>query len=143
MTILDLIKKCPYQDVEKKLRYHYDDVKTKKFCKLYLDLSNMTIKNVIDEDWYLRIAACRVEDDGTDYVVNVFDENDKDLYFGVSVYQKGNEKLYSIVSSPHEEFLQYIIDEDTLKKYTPESILAHALWELTWYGYEDERCLDK
>lgn len=141
MTILDLIKKCPYQDVEKKLKYHYDDVKTKKFCKLYLDLSNMTINNVIDEDWYLRIAACRVEDDGTDYVVNVFDENDKDLYFGVSVYQKGNEKLYSIASSPHEEFLQYIIDEDTLKKYTPESILAHALWELTWYGYEDERCL--
>lgn len=52
----------------------------------------MTIKNVIDGEWYLHIAAFRVE-------------------------------------------------EDTLKKYTPESILAHMLWELTWYGYEDERHL--
>lgn len=51
--------------------------------------------------WYLRIAACRVEENGTDYVVIVFAENDKDLYFGVSVYQKENEMLYSIASSPH------------------------------------------
>lgn len=143
MTILDLIKKCPYPDVEKKLKFHYDDydeVKAEKFCKLYLDLSNMTIKNIIDGEWYLHIAAFRVEEDA-DYVVNVFDENDKELYFDVSVYQKGDDLLYSIASSPHEEFLQYIIAEDTLKKYTPESILAHALWELTWYGYEDERQL--
>lgn len=50
MTILHLIKKCPYPDVEKKLKYHYDDydeVKAEKFRKLYLDLSNMTIKNII------------------------------------------------------------------------------------------------
>ena len=143
MTILDLIKKCPFSDVEKKIKYHYDDydeVKAEKFRKLYLDLSNMTIKNVIDGEWYLYIAAFRVEEDA-DYVVNVFDENDKELYFDVSVYQKGDDLLYSIASSPHEEFLQYIIAEDTLKKYTPESILAHALWELTWYGYEDERHL--
>lgn len=43
--------------------------------------------------------------------------------------------LYFIASSPHEEFIQYIIDEDTLIKYIPESILAHALWELTCYGF--------
>ena len=129
----------PVSECRKKLIYYYDKVKTGKFRKLYSNLRNMEIKNVIDGEWYLRIAACKVEENGTDYVIDVFDENDKDLYFGVSVYQKGDDMLYSIVLSPHEEFLQYLIDERTLKKYTPEAILAHALWELTWYGYEDER----
>lgn len=131
----------PVSECRKKLIYYYDKVKTGKFRKLYSNLRNMEIKNVIDGEWYLRIAACKVEENGTDYVIDVFDENDKDLYFGVSVYQKGDDMLYSIVLSPHEEFLQYLIDERTLKKYTPEAILAHALWELTWYGYEDERSL--
>ena len=107
MTILDLIKKCPYPEVEEKLKYHYDDydeVKAEKFRKLYLDLSNKIIKNVINDEWYLHIAAFRVEEDA-DYVVNVFDENDKELYFDVSVYQKGDDLLYSIASSPHEAIL--------------------------------------
>lgn len=144
MTILDLIKKCPFSDVEKKLKYHYDDydeVKAEKFRKLYMDLSNKTIKNIIDGEWYLCITARRIQDDenGIDPAVPEFDENDKELYFDVSAYQKGNDRLYSIVSSLHEDFLQFIIDEDTLKKYTPATLLAHALWELTWFGYEDER----
>lgn len=144
MTILDLIRKCPFSDVEKKLKYHYDDydeVKAEKFRKLYSDLSNKTIKNIIDGEWYLCITARIMQDDenGIDPAVQEFDENDKELYFDVSAYQKGDDLLYSIVSTLHEDFLQFIIDEDTLKKYTPATLLAHALWELTWFGYEDER----
>lgn len=140
MTILDLIKKCSCQDVENKIKnyYNYKNSEMKKMRRLYLNLSNMLIKNVIDEEWYLCIAACRVEEDGTDYVVDVFDEDDTDLCYDVSAYHNGEKMLYSIASSSHEKFLQYIIDEDTLKKYTPETILAHALWELTCYGYEDK-----
>lgn len=144
MTILDLIRKCPFSDVETKLKYHYDDydeVKAEKFRKLYSDLSNKTIKNIIDGEWYLCITARIMQDDenGIDPAVQEFDENDKELYFDVSAYQKGDDRLYSIVSTLHEDFLQFIIDEDTLKKYTPATLLAHALWELTWFGYEDER----
>lgn len=140
MTILDLIRKCSYQDVENKIKIHYNYKKSemKKMRRLYLDLSNMPIRNILDEEWYLCIVAFRVEDED-DYAVDVFDEDDKDLYFDVSAYHKGEEMLYSIAASLHEEFLQYIIAENTLKKYTPETILAHALWELTAYGYEDKR----
>lgn len=141
MTILDLISKCQFQDVENKIKihYNYENSEMIKMSRLYLDLSNMPIEKIINEEWYLCIAACRVEEDGTDYVVDVFDEDDADLCYDVSAYHKGEEMLYSIASSSHEVFLQYIIDEDTLKKYTPETILAHALWELTSYGYEDKK----
>lgn len=60
--------------------------------RFYLDLSNMPIEKIINDERYICIAACRVEEDGTDY-----------------------------------------------KKNTPETILAHALWKLTAYGYKDKR----
>lgn len=140
MTILDLIRQCSCEDVEKELKAHYDydDREMKKMRRLYSNLSSRSIENVIDEEWYLCISVRRMQDDGADPVVKQFDEGDEDIYFDVSSYHNGEYLLYSIASSSHEKFLQYIIDENTCKKYTPEAILAHALWELTAYSYEDK-----
>lgn len=140
MKIQDLIKACPYQDVEKKILHHYNDIDTEKLRKTYAELSAMTIRNAEDEEWYLCVVACRVpEDDDEDPVaVDVFDEDDKDLCFDVSAYKKGDEMLYSITMSSFEEFLQFTVEERTRKRFTPASILAHALWELTCWSYEDK-----
>lgn len=139
MTILDLIRICPFQDVENELNAHYDDINIKKTRKLYSDLRSKIIENVIDEKWYLCITARRMQEDGADPAVEEFDEKDESIYFDVSAYRKGDDMLYSIASLPHEDFLQYIIEDKTLRKYAPKAILAHALWELTYYGYKDKR----
>lgn len=46
MTILDLLKLCSYQDVEKELESHYSEVDTEKFRRLYVDLGKIEIKNL-------------------------------------------------------------------------------------------------
>lgn len=137
MTISNLLKLCSYKDVEKKLKLHYSDVDTEKFSRLYLHLTEMAIKKPINKELYLCITVRRMQNDGKDSAVDEFDEGDKDIYFDVSGFEKGTEILYSISSLSYEEFLQYSIDKDTLEKFTPESILAHALWEITSYGFED------
>lgn len=137
MTVFNLLKMCSYQDIEKELMLHYSNVDTEEFRKLYFWLNEMTIKRTINKKLYLCITVRKIQDDGTDPAVDVYDENDKDIYFDVSGYEKGNEILHSIVSLSYEEFLQYYIDKDTLEKFTPESILAHALWEITSFGFED------
>lgn len=139
MTVFNLIKLCPYQDVEKELKLYYNDVDTKGFRRLYLQLSKMTITKPINKEMYLCITARRMQDDGKDFAVDVFDEKDRDIYFDVSGFEKGIEVLYSISSLSYEEFLQYSLDEDTLEKFAPESILAHVLWEITSYGFEDKK----
>lgn len=130
MRIIDLVQMCRYEDVEKELKAHYDDFtkEKRKFRKLWSKLSTMTIKNVIDEEWYLYVFAGRDE----------FDEEDEEIYYDAGAYQKGDEMLYSLGATPHEEFLQYLVDEKTLEKFAPESILAHALWELTAYSFEEK-----
>lgn len=140
VTVQDLIRACPYQDVEKKVLHHYDDVDTEKLRKTYAELNAMTVRNTKDEEWYLSVVACRVpEDDDEDPVaVDVFDEDDRDLCFDVSAYKKGVDMLYSITMSSFEDFLQLTIEEKTRKRFTPASILAHALWELTCWSYEDK-----
>lgn len=131
MQMIDLIKMCPYQTVEKELESHYENYgrEKRKMRRLYSKLSKMAIKNVIDEKCYVCVTAGRDE----------FDETDETIYYDVSAYEEGNEMLYSIASSPFEDFLQYLIDEDTLEKFAPESILAHALWELTAYSFKDKK----
>lgn len=135
MTISELIKLCSYQDVEKELKSHYLDVDTKEFRELYLTLERMTIKRTANKELFLCITARRIQDDGKDPAVDTFDEYDKDIYFDVSGYEKENEVLYSLSALSYEEFLQYSVDEDTLQKFSYESILAHALWEVTSYGF--------
>lgn len=80
-----------------------------------------------------------MQEDRKDPAVDVFDDSDKDIYFDVSGFEKETEVLYSISSLSYDEFLQYSIEENTLEKFAPESILAHALWEITSFGFEDKK----
>ncbi len=137
MRILDLLRSCPFEDVEKELQLHYNNVDTEKFYKLYRKLNAMTVKEPLEKEWYLGITVRRMSEDGTDPAVDVSDEKDMDIYYDVSGYEKGGEILYAIGTLPYEEFIQYHIDGNTLKKFLPESILAHALWEITSLGFED------
>lgn len=137
MTVSNLLKLCSYEDIEKKLTLHYNDVNTEEFRKLYLYLSEMTINNPMEEDFYICITAHKILDDENTLVVDLFDENDKEIYFDVSGYEIGNDILFSISSMSYREFLQSYIDKNTFKKFSPESILTHTLWEITSYGFED------
>lgn len=138
MKIIDLLKLCPYESVEKKIVLYYGDEDLEEYRKLYQHLQNMIIKNHLEKDLYICITVRQINDEGTDPAIDVFDENDKNIYFDVSGFEKNDEILQSITSSSFEDFLQYSIEKHTLERFPYESILAHALWELTSYGFEDK-----
>ena len=66
-----------------------------------------------------------------------FSENDTLLWFDVSGFINGDDEIYSIASSGYSEFLLYNISEETLEKFSYETILAHCFYEVTFYGFED------
>lgn len=79
-------------------------------------------------------------DDGNDdyYCPDSFDENDSELYFDVC----GQDDAwcgYSLVASPFESWLGYYIDNETLHKLSCTSIVAHCIWEMTFFGFEQKR----
>jgi len=67
----------------------------------------------------------------------IFDENDSTIDFDVSAYELSSKTIYSIASSPYADFLNYTIDEETLRRYSFPTILAHCFYEITSYGFED------
>ena len=45
---------------------------------------------------------------------------------------------YAIEFTPWGEWLGMSIDEQTRQKYTTPEIIAHSLWEMTFFGYSQE-----
>ncbi|MDO5559576.1 MAG: hypothetical protein Q4F95_08240 [Oscillospiraceae bacterium] len=136
MKILDMIVDCPFEKCEAKLKLHYQTTESDKFRKLYNELKYLQITSELPKDFYIFIKAYKETDD-EDIEIKNFDENDPSLYYDVSGYESGSDVIYSIAASSYNDFIQYSPDEKTLEKFSPETILAHCLWEITYYGYED------
>lgn len=47
-------------------------------------------------------------------------------------------KRWGLDFTPWAEWLGMGIYEDTTQKYSPEEIVAHCLWEMTFYGYYEQ-----
>ena len=135
MLIADLIKSGCFEDVNKKILLHYGDKDNDKFRHLFAELKRKSLLPIKMEPLTIFITACRETDDDSIAVAD-FDEDDAGLYFDVSGYIEGEEILYSIASSPYGEFLGYNVDNETIKKFSPETILAHTIYEITAFGFD-------
>lgn len=65
------------------------------------------------------------------------DEDNKEFY---SVYGKkpddpDDEMTYSLAFTPWDSVLGYEIDDGTLVRWPYVDIVAHILWEITYYGF--------
>lgn len=134
MTIADLIRTCDFDLVQKKITLHYGDKDIEKFRKLYIELKKCSSPQKA-ETLTIIIEAWRDTEEDSLHVED-FHEDDATLYYDVSGLVEGEKMLYSIASSPYEDFLSYSIDERTAEKFSPETILAHALYEVTAFGFE-------
>lgn len=111
MTIADLIRTCDFDSVQKKITLHYGDKDIEKFRKLYTELKKCSSPQKA-EALTIIIGAWRETEDDSVYVED-FHEDDATLYYDVSGFVEGEEMLYSIASSPYEDFLSYSIDKRT------------------------------
>lgn len=51
----------------------------------------------------------------------------------------GDEQTYGIEFNSREQWLGMHLTEDSLKNYSAEDIIAHCLWEMTFFGFTDSQ----
>ncbi|MBR6618361.1 MAG: hypothetical protein IKL00_10895 [Oscillospiraceae bacterium] len=131
----DLVQKCTFADVEQKIRIHYGARELDKYRRLYEALGAAT-PEISEKTMFVQINAF-MEDEEEDVRAEEFDEDDSELMFDVSAYNPDEETVYSIASATYGEFLGLGVAPYVLRDYSPASILAHCLYELSAYGFED------
>ena len=135
MIIYDLIIAVPLSDVLEKVSHFYGDEHINDISNLFVKLKNSKpkkCKNILT----IEINAFKEVNDKFIYVDN-FDENDDNMIFDVSAYSTTDNEIYSIESADKIDFLSYIISSETQRKYSKTSILAHCLWDITSFLYNE------
>lgn len=133
--IAGLLQECSFADVEQKIRLHYGARELDKYRKLFDSLS--AAEPEIPEKTMLVQINAYIEDEEEDVRAEKFDEDDNELMFDVSAYVPDEETVYSIASATYAEFLGLGVAPSVLRNFSPASILAHCLYELSCYGFED------
>lgn len=79
----------------------------------------------------------------TDIIINIekVTEDDKTWY---DVHGKVHNKpyRYSIEFDPWINWISYFVSQTTLDSLTYEEIVAHCLWEMTYYGFDEKTIQD-
>lgn len=131
MKIYELLKRTRPEEVISKIKLYYVDKDIELYKELYNKLLNME-SNINAQNLYIFITSY-IEDKDS----RVFGGNDLTIDFDVSAYELSSDSIYSIAASPYADFLNYTIDDNTLRNFTFSEILAHCFYEITAYGFED------
>lgn len=139
-TLKDIVSIIPFDKVWEKIVLHYSDKMEREvkdiqndFRVLYEKLHNVDSK-INHSNMVIYIDAFETDEDDEPVYQSTFNENNKNLYFDVSG-RDDEHNGYSLVGNNFNEWLNFYIDSDTLNFMSVESILAHCLWEMTYFGY--------
>ena len=135
MTIQELLHNTDTELVMNHIKRHYGDREIPQFEALYRKLQKMAPNENRDQMTIFITAVLPGEEN--DEVLEVFDESDETLDFDVSATKAGEDTIYSITASSYSDYLGFFIEEKTLRRMSYASILAHTLWEITAYSFED------
>jgi len=129
MTIKELAQQTKWEDVRRALKYHYPKQKNEIEYKLafdYIKKAKKPKKSVIEEG----------------EVINVYAGNDSDIdfcdYYGIDIKKPDELETYSMSFIKWADLANMEVGEDTINHYTNTDILAHFIWEITWYGTEKQ-----
>lgn len=130
MTLRDLLHKCRYKNVFNIIHQEYYRGKYSKekieeadqgYLHVYYELQSL--KRKPSEEY--QIYICKKED------------IDGEKFTDVALYCEEDEQVYAIDLTPWEDLIDAEIKNDT--KFGRDRVLAHILWEITFYGFRSER----
>lgn len=75
-----------------------------------------------------------ISNTGILYAARVEDEE----YDAVHLFDTAEDEVYGVEANPWAETIGYIVDEKSLSVYGNEKFAALVLWEMTWFGYDEE-----
>ena len=135
MIIYDLIQRTSIDDVINLIRFYYGTKHTNEIKDFFITIKNMELQQC-RRVLTITINAYKEIDDEIEYQDD-FNENDPDIIYDVIAYADDSDEPYSIEASEPEEFLNYKISIETEKKYSETAILAHCLWDVTAFLFNE------
>lgn len=125
LTIRDLAKFANINSLKESYKYFYGLKKPKYLEETFEKIKSF--KKVPQKDIKERIV---IDIGGVRELV--LDRDERDEFYAVSTNK------FSLSFRPWKDVSNILISKDTLKHYTPEEIIAHFIWEITWYGNEEQ-----
>jgi hypothetical protein len=121
ITIIDLARAVEWKDVKHAIKYHYPDDKN-NYEKLFGEIKKYRkIKQHNKE--FITVSVCGM--------VNMLEEAEDNCY---SIQTD----KFSLSFRSWKVLARMPIAQDTLDHYLYEDILAHFIWEITFYGNEEK-----
>ncbi|WP_027624528.1 DUF6557 family protein [Clostridium lundense] len=140
ITLKDIINQTEFDDVWKfmvKLNKIKNINLYNNYKNFYKKLLKITpSKNITN--MFIYITAFKEDEDGDTYCISNFDEEDNTLFYEVT--GEDNEcSLYALDACSFESWLGFYIGEETFGRFTKPNIIAHCIWEMTFFGFEQKR----
>ena len=125
MYFYEVIEKCNLEEVIKEFL---------SFCNDSPDISvtEKGIRNVIEK---LNEIEAITSNTNILFIEKV--ETEVETFEAISLFNTVEKEIYSIEVNPWAETLGYIADEKSLSVYGKERFTALVLWEMTWFGYDE------
>jgi len=120
-TPIEIAQYCNLKDLKKAISYLYHKSWCKPLLKILTKIKKTKTKKHKDPEEFLEVKCAGFLDKNT--------EEFKRFY----VIQTNK---YSLSFRKWNELANIPFDENTLRRYTPEELIAHFLKEITWYGNE-------
>lgn len=125
-TILELLPYVEWKKVKLALQYYYPDLKVgSNYKSIFEGLKTFKKRKHKDTDEKLEIDA----------VNDAIYYEDKDMWG--EWYSIATNK-FGLSFRKWQELANIPLSKETIKHYTFTNIFAHFIWEITWYGNEEE-----
>ena len=128
VRLSDLLKETDFESVFSSLCKWFNDQEPNKsgYKKVFDEISKMTPKKHKLSDIFISLEKV-IEEDGEEWI---------DVH-GVNVI--GTDKTtYAIEFYPWDTWISLFVTKDTLDTFSKEEIVAGCLYEMTFFGYEEE-----
>lgn len=142
-TIRNLIKYTKWSEVKRAIRYHYPKDKN-DYSKLFIKLGNMPkVKTKPGEELevYGGLDLSQTyyqEPKNLDKFLADILTGMEEIYYSIHVKDQSEYGAYSMSFVKWRYLANLPIAPDTLKHYTFTDIVAHFIWEITFYGNEKQ-----
>lgn len=141
LTMKDLASLTSWKKVKEAIKYYYPEDKSdyedvfQRICmapKVRVKKGeSIRVKGgmYLDWEWFKEHGKKFLEDVKT---------GEEEIYYGIDITKEGDDTPWSMSFQKWDYLINLPISVDTLTHYTPKDILAHFIWEITYYGNEKQ-----
>ena len=121
ITIIDLARAVEWKDVKRAIKYYYPNDKN-NYEKLFEEIKKYRKRKQHNKE-FITVSVCEM--------VNMLEEAEDNCY---SIQTN----KFSLSFRSWKVLARMSIAQDTLDHYLYKDILAHFIWEITFYGNEEK-----